>query len=66
MNKVSASWYVELLTTCPKCNYGIDLTQTDDFWHLGFQPMEYGTKATTDFNVTCTDCGNEFIVDFEY
>lgn len=66
MSNIKATWYIELLTSCPKCDYGIDLTQIDDFWHCGFEPIEHDTKATTDFDVECPDCGYEFMVDFEY
>lgn len=64
--KLTATWDISLNTACPKCEFSIDLTDTDDFWHCGFEPIEHGTKATEDFDVTCPDCGHEFQVDFEY
>jgi len=66
MNNIKATWNIELLTSCPKCDYGIDITQIEDFWHTQIEPIEYGTVATTDFEVTCPECTHEFKVDFEY
>ena len=62
-----ATWDISLTTECPKCDEYIDLADIDDFWvDASFTACEYGTKATTDYQVICPECEHEFIVDFQY
>lgn len=64
--KTFATWSISLDTECPKCDHPIDLTDIDDFWHMGFVVGESDTPATKNFEVSCPKCGFEFPVDFEY
>lgn len=65
--KIMATWDISLTTKCPKCEEYINLVDIDDFWGgRCFEACEYGTNATTDYQVICPECEHEFVVDFQY
>lgn len=68
MANVSAVWGITLHTECPACKAYFDvITAQDDFWvDARFGACEHATKATTDVEVECPECGHEFKVDFDY
>lgn len=63
MNKTDAYWDISLTTHCPKCDEYIDMLYDSD---LDIDPLEHETNRTTDMEVTCPSCGEEFLVTLWY
>ena len=67
MVKQKAQWDIVLYAKCPKCGESFDIVEhCEDLFTNGVQPIEHGTKQTTDFEAVCPECDHEFKVDFEY
>ncbi|HFU4534274.1 TPA: hypothetical protein ACXLW6_004572 [Yersinia enterocolitica] len=65
---IVATWSVSLDCTCPGCDCRVDLTDHADFWDdIGdLQVCEQDTRASTDLDVACPECGHEFQVNCAY
>lgn len=70
MSNPKATWDVSLDTTCPTCNHWIDLFAetwvSDLISDRALQVGENGTPETTDVEVQCPRCQQDFHVDFDY
>jgi endogenous inhibitor of DNA gyrase (YacG/DUF329 family) len=63
---ILATWSLSLDCECPKCGKDVDLLRTDDFWDSGLQACETCTDRSNDLEVSCPECGHEFVVECEY
>jgi hypothetical protein len=65
--KITATWHLRLMTTCPWCRRRVDLLDAPDFWESpACEPCEHHTDRTTNMEVVCPECGHEFQVTTEY
>jgi len=61
--KITAFWNINLHADCPACKKWIDLLDLPGFWEG--RNIQAGASQQ-DMEVTCPDCGHDFIVDTEY
>lgn len=54
VNKIIATWNIELYCECPACKEYVNLLDL------------HGTDASKGFEVCCPACGHEFIAYLEY
>jgi phage FluMu protein Com len=67
MSNPVAYWSLSLDVKCPHCKNDVDLITTPDFWDgRRFQACEQDTSQTTNVDVFCPECSEEFQVDFAY
>lgn len=67
MADIKAYWSISLDVDCPYCGNNVDLLRGPDFWDgAHFQPIEHGSRATTNVDAICPDCSGTFVVDYEY
>jgi len=63
-----ATWVIHLFVECPHCKEDVDLMDDPDF--LSDNPAlkvgEHGTDLSSNLDVTCPECGEEFLVTTEY
>ena len=60
---IYANWEVTLTAQCPGCREQVDLMSYPDFWDgRAICVCEAGTKNTTQMDVTCPECLQEFQV----
>lgn len=65
--KLTATWWVSLDTTCPHCNADVNLLDYADFWDgRRFTVPEHGTDRTKGVDVNCPECMTDFKVDLDY
>lgn len=63
----TATWHASLDCECPICHEDVDLMEYTDFWDgRTIQIAEHDTPATTDMEVTCPNCGEDFKVTCEW
>lgn len=63
-----ATWNIQLLSDCPHCERCVDLLEYSDFWdgHPGLIIGDSRSESTTDAEVTCPACLQDFRVNIEY
>jgi len=67
MSKIIATWNISLNCECPHCHNAVDLLDDPDFFDgRSLQIGEHETPLTTDMDVVCPSCGEDFDVDLEY
>lgn len=66
--KTSATWIIQLETTCPFCHHEVDLLDDPDFFdgRSRLQVGEHETIESRDLEVCCPMCSEEFSVDLEF
>lgn len=63
----TATWNIELMCDCPHCKEYVNLLNYCDFWDdRQLDICEWGTDRSTNVEVICPECEEEFVVDLEY
>lgn len=64
--KTHAFWNINLECDYPNCKESVDLLDNPDFWDgKKLEACENGTNRSRDVEVTCPECGHEFVVDLK-
>jgi len=69
MANIKARWSFELITTCANCLNTINLDDVNYYSYvsdLGLEVCEQDTINSTNIEVECPHCNNQFLVDCEY
>lgn len=65
--KTIATWDISLVCECPECNDIFDIFNEFDIIQVkDIEIGEHGTNKTTNIEITCPECGSEFLVDLGY
>ena len=66
--KPVAEWSLSLDVTCPRCGEYFDIIAHDcEFFIDGaMEPLENDTPRSSDYEVTCPTCDEEFKCDFSW
>lgn len=57
---VRVNWNVSGTADCPICDHSNDFMKVDEWWT--FCGIETKDKFHQDVEITCEECGNEFLV----
>ncbi len=60
--KITASWSIHLHVDCPACKEWVDLLDLPDFWDG--RSIQAG-ESQQGVEVTCPECGHDFVIDTE-
>lgn len=62
-----STWNISLDTECPHCGEAVNLLEHSEFW-LGreLDVGEHGTERSTDIEVVCPECNEEFKTTLDY
>lgn len=64
MEKIFATWEIELNCICPSCNRYVDLLDAPDFWDgNNIVAGENNTPRSDNLHVICPKCDEEFVVE---
>lgn len=64
MSETKAQWSASLDCECPHCKEYVNLLEYADFWQ-GRRTLNVADRVS-DLDVTCPECGEDFLVDCEW